>query len=314
MAYPDGQSTGQSEAVPETHQQTSVTTPSMVVIWCYKSMRLTSLRAVAMGYKVLYIEDNQNNMQLVRKLLRQTDYHLLEAADAKTGLEIAKQELPDLILLNIGLSDERGLESISRFKTVPPLAQIPVVALTADTSHETFQRCMEAGCAGFLNKPISRFVLLDTLRRYLPSVPLQPTIAQKVSQNYKSMIESGTYSPLKQVLIAEDRPDLRKIFGHVFNKQHFNVRMAADGIEALEALRIQTPDILVLDINMPNLSGLEVLTYVRQQQSLKDIKVIVVTGNSLAVQYPEVGSADLFLVKPVNLSELVTFAQRLLVS
>jgi DNA-binding response OmpR family regulator len=115
----------------------------------------------------------------------------------------------------------------------------------------------------------------------------------------------------KRVLIAEDNPDLRAIFARVFDRQYFAVTLAVDGLEAMDHLNEEMPDVLILDVNMPRLSGLQVLSRIRQRQEMKGLKVIVVTGNSLAMQHPDAAFADLFLVKPVNIMELVTLAQRL---
>lgn len=117
---------------------------------------------------------------------------------------------------------------------------------------------------------------------------------------------------MKQVLIAEDNPDLRMIFSHAFHGDEFEVRAVVDGQEVMHELHAQIPDVLVLDINMPNLTGLDVLRYVHEQPEMKNLKVIVVTGNSQAILNPEAEYADLFLLKPVGLFELRKFAERLI--
>lgn len=116
---------------------------------------------------------------------------------------------------------------------------------------------------------------------------------------------------MKNVLIAEDSPDLREVFAMLFEHHGFEVQLAQDGQAALDLIFELLPDVLLLDINMPRLSGFEVLTRVRGQQATRDIKVIVVTGNTLAMQDERAECADLFLVKPVNIQELVAFTERL---
>jgi CheY-like chemotaxis protein len=116
---------------------------------------------------------------------------------------------------------------------------------------------------------------------------------------------------MKNVLIAEDNQDLQIIFSFLFKKRGYNVDVAVNGQEALNYLNTQAPDILILDVNMPYVSGLDVLSWVRQHPPLKDVKVIVVTGNNLAEQSPEAHLADLMLIKPVSTFDLVTLADRL---
>ena len=117
---------------------------------------------------------------------------------------------------------------------------------------------------------------------------------------------------MKTVLIAEDNPDLRDIFSRTFDKRHFNVRVAEDGQAAIDSLMEEIPDVVVLDINMPKLSGFDVLSHIRRHKETKDVKVIVVTGNALAMQDQKAQFADLFLVKPVSISDLISFTKRLI--
>ncbi len=118
--------------------------------------------------------------------------------------------------------------------------------------------------------------------------------------------------PLKKVLIVDDNPDLRVIFARSFDQRYFSVHVAVDGVEAIEYLQNELPDVLILDVNMPKLSGFDVLRYVRKNQRTKDVKVVIVTGNCMAIQAPEAEYADLLLIKPVNIDDLITLAQRLI--
>lgn len=123
---------------------------------------------------------------------------------------------------------------------------------------------------------------------------------------------STNTTPLKKVLVVDDNPDLRAIFARAFDRRHFSVQVAVDGVEAIESIQTELPEVLILDLNMPRLSGFDVLRYVRENQRTKDVKVIVVTGNCMAMQAPETEFADLLLIKPVSIVDLITFAQRLI--
>src|SRR5215207_4318180 len=109
-----------------------------------------------MSMKILYVEDNERNMRLVRKFLEHDGYTVLEAVNGLTGLEVAARERPDLILMDINLPDIHGLEATSRLKSSPDLAHIPVIALTANAMHGDKERCLTAGCNGYIAKPINR--------------------------------------------------------------------------------------------------------------------------------------------------------------
>ncbi|MDX2077937.1 MAG: response regulator [bacterium] len=113
---------------------------------------------------------------------------------------------------------------------------------------------------------------------------------------------------MKTVLIAEDNDDLRTIFYKAFDKTIFDVRTAIDGEDAIAKIDQLLPDIIILDVDMPKISGFEVLRYL--QNADLHPAVILVTGNTIAADSPEAENADLVLVKPVSIRELITFVKR----
>lgn len=127
-----------------------------------------------MGRKILYVEDNPLNMRLVRKILQNAGYKMLEAMDGLSGVEMAQNERPDLILMDINLPDIDGLAATLRIKSTPTLAHIPIIALTANTMHGDRERFMEAGCDGYIPKPIAKNELLTMVSNFLPTESYRP--------------------------------------------------------------------------------------------------------------------------------------------
>ena len=126
-----------------------------------------------MGTRILYIEDNPQNLRLVRKMLNMAGYDMLEARDGLSGVAVAARELPDLILMDINLPDINGLEATARLKASPQLAWIPVIALTANAMHGDRENCIAAGCDGYIPKPITRSELLSTVSFFLETTRRQ---------------------------------------------------------------------------------------------------------------------------------------------
>lgn len=118
---------------------------------------------------ILYIEDNPQNIRLVRKMLDTGGYVMIEALNGRTGLKLAEERIPALILMDINLPDIDGTEVTSLIKANPKLQHIPIIALTANAMYGDRERFLEAGCDGYLAKPISRRELLDTVGYYLKS-------------------------------------------------------------------------------------------------------------------------------------------------
>ena len=117
--------------------------------------------------RILYIEDNFQNKRLVRKILTARGYHVLEAEDGLTGVEIATKELPDLILMDISLPGIDGVEATQRIKAHNETASIPIIALTANAMRGDRERFIAAGCDDYLPKPISTVDLIDMIGKFL---------------------------------------------------------------------------------------------------------------------------------------------------
>ena len=104
---------------------------------------------------ILIIEDNPLNMKLFRDLLRAQGYQVLEASDGLAGLDLARAEAPDLILLDIHLPDVSGLEVAVKLKADRRTRNIPILVVTASLLPEAEQSALSSGCDGFLRKPIA---------------------------------------------------------------------------------------------------------------------------------------------------------------
>ena len=123
-------------------------------------------------FKILYVEDNPQNMRLVRKILMAAGYEVIEATNGLSGIATAEREKPDLILMDVNLPDINGLEATTRLKaSEPSVAAIPVIALTANAMHGDRENCMAAGCDGYLAKPVMKNELLNTVAIFLKHPP-----------------------------------------------------------------------------------------------------------------------------------------------
>jgi CheY-like chemotaxis protein len=121
--------------------------------------------------KILYVEDNFQNFRLVMRMvtLDHPDFQVVQAPDGANALRIADELRPDLIFMDINLPDEDGTEVTRRIKSTEHLKSIPIVALTANAMVGDSDRYIEAGCDGYLRKPLSRDELRATLASYLSS-------------------------------------------------------------------------------------------------------------------------------------------------
>ncbi|MBL8147648.1 MAG: response regulator [Anaerolineae bacterium] len=107
-------------------------------------------------HRILYIEDNRDNRVLVRRILLASDhpFEMLEAASAMEGIRIAREQKPDLILMDLSMPEVDGLTATRTLRAFPETQHIPVVALTANVMQADKTRTLAAGCSGYIGKPI----------------------------------------------------------------------------------------------------------------------------------------------------------------
>lgn len=120
-----------------------------------------------MPKKVLIVEDNELNMKLFNDLLEAHGYETLQTQDGFKALEMAREHMPDLILMDIQLPEVSGLEVTKWLKDDEDLASIPVVAVTAFAMKGDEERIREGGCEAYLSKPITVMTFIETVRRFL---------------------------------------------------------------------------------------------------------------------------------------------------
>jgi two-component system cell cycle response regulator DivK len=117
--------------------------------------------------KILYVEDNIDNRILVRRILIAEGYDILEAQDANEALQVVQRQRPDLILMDINMPEIDGYTLTTRLKGMPGLRSVPIIALTANVMRGDRERSLEAGCDGYIQKPIDVDQLPTQIKKYL---------------------------------------------------------------------------------------------------------------------------------------------------
>lgn len=120
---------------------------------------------------ILYVEDNFENKLFVRRVIESMGHEMMEAETGQDSLLIAAERKPDLILMDVNIPGMDGLETTARFKQDPFLADIPVIALTANAMKGDKERCLAAGCDGYMQKPVGVSDLRREINLYASSLP-----------------------------------------------------------------------------------------------------------------------------------------------
>jgi two-component system, cell cycle response regulator DivK len=121
-----------------------------------------------MSKRILVVEDQPDNRQIIRDMLAPTDYEIIEAEDGEQALAAVAKERPDLILMDIQLPVMDGYEATRRIKADPALRSIPIIAVTSYALSGEEKKARAAGCDEYVPKPFSPRQLLAKIRQYMP--------------------------------------------------------------------------------------------------------------------------------------------------
>jgi signal transduction histidine kinase len=132
-----------------------------------------------MSKTILYVEDNVANRLLVRQVLEGVGYQVIEATDGLSGIKMAQETNPDLILMDINIPGMDGYEAATRIKSLPELSTIPIIALTAKVMAGDRERALAAGCDGYIAKPIDIDILPNQVAEFLGGLRESITVEQE---------------------------------------------------------------------------------------------------------------------------------------
>lgn len=200
---------------------------------------------------VLVIDDDPNIGDLLTRRLSKEGYEIIVARSGEEGIQLAKKNRPQIILLDILLPKMDGWDVLSQLKNDQDLCQIPVIMISTLESNKMAEKL---GAADFISKPIDKDKLIKKVNKY-NSQKLPPT-----------------------VLVVEDDVANRDIVCRILNKSGFNTKEAENGKRALEEIKIKQPDIILLDLLMPIMDGFEFLKYLKKDKETSKIPVIVLTA------------------------------------
>jgi len=120
---------------------------------------------------ILYIEDNADNRTLVRRILHAEDYEFREAKNAREALDVLQTARPNLILMDINMPDMDGYTLTAKIKSMPGFERIPILAITANVMRGDREKSLEAGCDGYIQKPLDVDQLVNEIERFLARSP-----------------------------------------------------------------------------------------------------------------------------------------------
>jgi signal transduction histidine kinase len=153
---------------------------------------------------ILYIEDNQDSQQLVQRILGEHGYTVMLAEDGLSGIALAHEVLPQLILVDINIPGMDGHETTTRLRSMVHLNGTPIVALTADVSPEARERALVAGCDGFLTKPIRPQQLTSQVAEFIAGKreSVSPVLETTILRAYNQRVVERLEQRIRELITA----------------------------------------------------------------------------------------------------------------
>jgi signal transduction histidine kinase/DNA-binding response OmpR family regulator len=219
-----------------------------------ETQRLSGARQEA---TILVIDDDRTVRDLMVRMLNREGFRVVTAWGGREGLRLAKELKPSLITLDVIMPELDGWSTLNQIKADPELADIPVILITMIDDR---QKAFTLGAADYMVKPIDRERLTHIINRFVCEHP-----------------------PCK-VLVVDDDPAVRDMLRRTFTKEGWEVVEAENGRIGLERLATTKPELIVLDLMMPEVDGFQFLEEVRASDATKHLPVIVLTAKTLTTE------------------------------
>jgi PAS domain S-box-containing protein len=257
--------------------------------------------------KVLIIDDNFTNRLILQDTTSIWGLLPSEVSGGQSGLkelESAKQKGDpyQLILLDKNMPDLDGFEVTQKIKQIPEYADVPIIFLTSSEEKGDRQKAKEFGISDFLLKPVKRSKLYDAIINALAAED------KKKEKPKKQKIESLLKNKSLKILLAEDNLINQKMTVRLLEKQGWQVIVANNGKEAVELIKKNGFDLALMDVQMPEMDGLEATMEIRNREktSGKHIPIIALTANAFEEDKRKCleSGMDAYTTKPIKIKEL----------
>jgi signal transduction histidine kinase/DNA-binding response OmpR family regulator len=207
--------------------------------------------------RVLVVEDDERAFELISTYLEEAGYEVSHATTGREAVRAAHLAQPVLILLDVILPDKDGWTVLQQLKSSTETAHIPVIITSMLQDEETGRRL---GAADYIVKPVGRKVLLERIEKLKWA-----TARERITS----------------VLVVDDERDFVELLCSMLEAESFSVSRAYSGLEGIEFASKNKPDFIFLDLMLPDISGFEVVEFLKMDANTKDIPIVIVTAKEL---------------------------------
>jgi signal transduction histidine kinase/CheY-like chemotaxis protein len=267
---------------------------------------LAELKAVA---QLLVVDDDRNLLEAMRDALEAAGYQVKLAGDGAAALAQVEAARPDLLILDLTLPVVDGWEVLRRVRAGAATRALPVLAITG-IDVERSDQAIAAGADEFLSKPFSMTVLEGTVRRILQQGTSGEQLRARQMHRLNVMTESTIKAPaLKgaKILVVEDHPRGRRLVVDLLAAEGHTVFQAEDGVGLLDRVKQERPDLILLDLQLPEIDGLTLARQLKADAETHGIPLLAITAHAQPEDHAKAlaaGFAD-YLTKPLDTEKFI---------
>jgi CheY-like chemotaxis protein len=245
--------------------------------------------------RVLIADDDTDVREVLVEVFRHAGFDVLEAANGLEALLYVKRDRPDAVVLDLMMPRLGGVEALKRIHSFNP--GIRVLVVTGVIDPELHRQATLAGAAGVFSKPVSSDILVAALTGPAPAPAPAPI-------ETPAPPPASPVAPTGRVLVVDDNPEVRAMLQDVLSSLGYTTRTAADGATAVRAVLSEPPDVVLLDVYMPGLSGVGALpTLVALAPHAKVIMISGAANEDVLKRSLAFGAHD-YVTKPFEISSL----------
>lgn len=274
------------------------------------------------GVSALIVDDNPTNRRLLMQLLSKWGMHPDQAESADQAMSLVNAALQqskpyELILLDAMMPDKDGFELAAQLKNSAKVTHGSVMMLSSAGLSEDAQRCRELGISSYLTKPVDQYDLLSALKLALC---IAPEMIPALNAKGESTVVTGSMEAAHSlsILLAEDNRVNQKLAITLLEKWGNRVVLANNGLEAVELSRAQTFDLILMDLQMPEMGGIEATEIIRESEKAagKHTPIFAMTANAMREDRERCVAAgmDDYIAKPLNTDKLRVMLQSIVAS
>jgi putative two-component system response regulator len=243
--------------------------------------------------RILIVDDSAAIRKSFKVLLEPIDAEIIEAANGRQGFDLAKESSFNIIISDIEMPEMNGIDFCKNLKSNPVTQSIPVVIVSSFDTDDDINKGFEAGASMYISKDEAKIYLKKTV---------------------EEILTKSTFQSKRLIMVVDDSHSIRHVVSNGLIQAGFQVITAENGKKALELLSVKQPDLILSDIDMPEMNGFEFCKAVRLNPDLSVIPFLVMSTNTDRGHMNRMlqQGAAAYICKPFNTDQLVIMVEKLL--